>query len=66
MSRVLAPLTAIVGLAALVVGLVWSELDVSSMHSVTLVGIGALALLVAAAMAGLHEAAALMSRRRRH
>ena len=66
MSRVLAPVTAIVGLAALVAGFVWSELDVASMHGVTLAGIGALALLVAAAMAGLHEAGALMARRRHH
>jgi hypothetical protein len=66
MSRGLVLVTAIVGLAALVVGIVWTELQVASMSGVYLAGIGALALLVAAAMVGVHEAAALVSRRRRY
>ncbi|MFW3172057.1 hypothetical protein [Geodermatophilus sp. CPCC 206100] len=65
MSRLLAPLIAIVGLVALAVGLVWAELEVTSMGGVRLVGVGALALLAAAALAGVHESGARASRRRR-
>jgi hypothetical protein len=65
MSRLLAPLIAIAGLVALVVGSAWAELEVTSMGGVRLVGVGALALLVAATIAGLHEGAARAARRRR-
>ncbi|NEK57093.1 hypothetical protein GCU56_04300 [Geodermatophilus sabuli] len=65
MSRWLAPLAGVVGLLTLVVGIAWAEFDVTSMAGLDLVGFGVLALLLAAAVAGAHEGAALLARRRR-
>jgi hypothetical protein len=62
MVRVLAPLCAVVGLLCLVVGLVWAELDLHTMAGVRLVGLGAIGLLLGAALAGLHELTAARRR----
>jgi hypothetical protein len=51
MGRWLAPLVGVVGLLTLVVGVLWAELDMSTMGGVPLVGAGGVLLVVAAALA---------------
>lgn len=58
MGRVLAPVLGVVGLVALVVGVLWAELDRSTMGGVPLVGVGGALLLAAAALAASVEGAA--------
>ncbi len=53
--RVLAPLLGVVGLVCLVAGLAWAELDLHTMAGVWLVAVGALALLLGAAVVGVAE-----------
>ncbi len=55
MGRWLAPLVGVVGLLALAVGLVWAELDWTTMGGVLLVGVGAGLVLVAGALAAVVE-----------
>jgi len=55
MGRWLAPLVGVVGLLALVVGVVWAELDMSTMGGVPLVGAGAVLLVVAGVLAAAVE-----------
>ena len=55
MGRWLAPLLGVVGLLALVGGLVWVELDKASMGGVGLVGSGVLLLVVAGGLAAVVE-----------
>jgi hypothetical protein len=55
MGRWLAPLVGVVGLLALVVGIVWTELDEGSMGGVGVVGSGALLLVVAGGLAAVVE-----------
>jgi hypothetical protein len=62
MGRWLAPLVGVLGLLALVVGVVWTEVDRSSMLGVGLVGAGALLLVVAGGLAAAIEGLT----RRRH
>ncbi|SFL34365.1 hypothetical protein [Geodermatophilus ruber] len=64
MSRWLAPVAGAVGLLALVVGLVWAELDMTSMSGVGLVGLGAVGLLLGAAVAGVRQGAEVLARHR--
>ncbi len=52
MGRWLAPLVGVVGLLALVVGVVWAELDMSTMGGVPLAGAGVV-LVLAAVVEGL-------------
>ncbi len=61
MSRWLPPLVGVVGLLALVVGVVWAELDMSTMGGVPLAGAGAVQVLAATVLA----AAVEVSTRRR-
>lgn len=51
MGRVLAPVLGVVGLVVLVVGVLWAELDRSTMGGVPLVGVGGALFLAAAAVA---------------
>ena len=62
MGRWLAPLVGVVGLLALVVGIVWAELDRSTLGGVPLVGVGGVLLVVAAVLVAPVE----VSTRRRH
>lgn len=62
MGRWLAPLVGVLGLLALVVGVVWAEVDEGSMAGVHVVGSGALALVVAGGLAAVIEGVT----RRRH
>ena len=62
MGRWLAPLVGVVGLLTLVVGMVWAELDMSTMGGVPLVGVGGVLLVAAAVLAGSVE----VTTRRRH
>jgi hypothetical protein len=62
MGRWLAPLVGVVGLLALVVGMVWAELDRASMGGVGVVGSGVLLLVVAGGLAAVVEGLT----RRRH
>ena len=55
MGRWLAPLVGVVGLLALVVGMVWTELDKGSMAGVGMVGSGVLLLVVAGGLAAVVE-----------
>ena len=55
MGRWLAPLVGALGLLALVVGVVWAEVDKGSMAGVRVVGLGALALVVAGGLAAAVE-----------
>ena len=55
MGRWLAPLVGVVGLLALVGGMVWAELDRGSMAGVYVVGAGALLLVVAGGLAAVVE-----------
>jgi hypothetical protein len=57
MSRLLAPIAGVLGLLALVGGIVWAELDMTTTNGVGLAGLGALGLLLGAVVAGVHEAA---------
>lgn len=57
MGRVLAPVLGVVGLVVLVVGVLWAELDRSTMGGVPLVGVGGALLLAAAAVAASVEGA---------
>jgi flagellin-like protein len=58
MGRWLAPSVGVVGLVALVVGVVWAELDVHTMGGVPLAGVGGVLLLVAVVVAAATEVAA--------
>ena len=51
MSRWLPPLVGVVGLLALVVGVVWAELDMSTMGGVPLAGAGVVLVLAATVLA---------------
>ncbi len=51
MSRWLAPLVGVVGLLALVVGVVWADLDMSTMGGVQLAGAGVVLVLAATVLA---------------
>jgi hypothetical protein len=55
MGRWLAPLVGVVGLLVLVVGMVWTELDMGSMAGVGMVGSGVLLLVVAGGLAAVVE-----------
>ena len=55
MSRWLAPLVGVVGLLALVVGVVWAELDMSTMGGVPLAGAGVVLVLAATVLAAVVE-----------
>ena len=55
MSRWLAPLVGVVGLLALVGGMVWAELDMSTMGGVPLAGAGAVLVLAATVLAAFVE-----------
>jgi hypothetical protein len=55
MCRKWAAAVGVVGLIALVVGVVWAELDMATMSGPALVGIGALLLVAAAALCGAKE-----------
>ncbi len=55
MSRWLAPLLGVVGLLALAVGVVWAELDMSTMAGVPLAGAGAVLVLAATVLAAVVE-----------
>ena len=55
MSRWLAPLVGVVGLLALVVGVVWAELDMSTMGGVPLAGAGVVLVLAATVLAAFVE-----------
>ena len=57
MGRWLAALVGVVGLLALVVGVVWAELDMETMGGVSLAGAGGVLLLVAAVVAASVEGA---------
>ncbi|WP_448609514.1 hypothetical protein [Geodermatophilus sp. URMC 60] len=62
MGRWLAPLLGVVGLLALVAGVVWAELDMYTMGGLPLVGAGCVLLLAAAVLAAAVEG----TTRRRH
>jgi hypothetical protein len=55
MGRWFAPLLGVVGLLALVVGVVWAELDMSTMAGVPLAGAGAVLVLTATVLAAVVE-----------
>jgi hypothetical protein len=55
MGRWLAPLVGVVGLLALVAGIVWTELDKVAMGGVAVVGSGVVLLVVAGGMAAVVE-----------
>jgi hypothetical protein len=55
MGRWLAPLVGVVGLLALVTGVVWAEVDMDTMGGVSLAGAGGVLLLVAAVVAATVE-----------
>jgi hypothetical protein len=64
MCKVVAAAVGLVGLVALVGGVVWAELDVASMSCPALVGIGAVLLVVAATVCGVKEGLDVVSRHR--
>ncbi|MGY1643545.1 hypothetical protein ACI782_20765 [Geodermatophilus sp. SYSU D00703] len=54
----------VVGLLALVAGVVWAELDIASMSGPALVGVGALLLVAAATLCGVKEGLDALARHR--
>ena len=64
MCKVWAAAVGVIGLLALVGGVVWAEIDMASMAGPALVGIGALLLVAAATLCGVKEGIDALGRHR--